>query len=105
MWCWMRHVDSRCTVTKQGWHVLVPRDAAEMTVRFQTSSAAEVDLYVQRGNDVWSESVDDGETPRIHADFESTSQGANETITISRGSTPPLMNDVYYICPRCSADG
>ncbi|MCY4597303.1 MAG: M12 family metallopeptidase, partial [Bryobacterales bacterium] len=81
----------------QGWHVLAPRDAAEMTVRFQASSAAEVDLYVRRGSAVWSESADDGEAPRIHADFESTAPGANEAITIRRGSAPPLTNDVYYV--------
>ena len=68
-----------------------------MAVRFQASSAAEVDLYVRRGAEVWSKSVDDSETPRIHADFESTAQGANETITIGRESTPRLTNDVYYI--------
>ena len=81
----------------QGWHVLVPRDAAEMTVRFQASSAAGVDLYIQRGFAVSSESAGDGEAPRIHADFESTAPGANETITIRRGSDPPLTNDVYYV--------
>ena len=82
---------------EQGWHALVPRDAAEMTVRFQTSSAAEVDLYVNRGQPVWRETGEAGETPRIHAAFESTAPGANETITISRGSTPRLTNDVYFI--------
>ena len=90
---------------EQGWHALVPRDAAEMTVRFQTSSAAEVDLYVNRGQPVWRETGEAGETPRIHADYESTAPGANETITISRGSSPRLTNDVYFIAsPRGAAD-
>ena len=81
----------------QGGYVLAPRDAAEMKVRFQTSSAAEVDLYIRRDGAVWSESADGGATPNIHADFASTAHGANEMITISRGSAPPLGNDVYYI--------
>ena len=80
-----------------GLNVLVPPDAAELTVRFRSSSAEEVDLYVQRGSEVWSEPGDAGETPRIHADFESTSRGANETIAIKRESTPPLAHDVYHI--------
>ena len=87
---------SRFMLRQEGY-VVAPPDAAEMTVRFQTSSTAEVDLYVRRDGEVWSESVDDSETPRIHADFASTSPGANETITVSRGSAPPLGNDVYHI--------
>ena len=37
--------------------VLVPPDAAELTVRFRLSSAAEADLYVRRGSEVRSEPV------------------------------------------------
>ena len=77
--------------------MLVPPDAAELTVRFQSSSAEEVDLYVQRGREVWSQPGDAGEKPHIHADFESISGGANETIAITRESTPPLANGVYHI--------
>ena len=85
-------------VLHNSYHVLVPPDATALTVRFQSSSAEEVDLYVRRGWRVfWSEQGDAGETPRIHADFESASPGANETITINRESVPRLANDVYFI--------
>ena len=56
---------------RDGYDVLVPPDAAELTLRFRSSSAAEADLYVRRGSEVRSEPGDAGETPRIHADFES----------------------------------
>ena len=84
-------------VLHNSYHVLVPPDATALTVRFQSSSAEEVDLYVHRGWSVRSEQGDAGETPRIHADFESASPGANETITINRESVPRLANDVYFI--------
>ena len=81
----------------EGYNLLVPHDAAEVTVRFQSSSAAEVDLYVQQGGSVRWEPGDSGEGPLIHADFESTSPGANETISINRESVPRLSNGVYFI--------
>ena len=84
-------------VLHSAYHVLVPPDATALTVRFQSSSTEEVDLYVRRGVSVWSELGDAGGTPRIHADFESTSPGANETITINRESVPRLANAVYFI--------
>ena len=84
-------------VLHSAYHVLVPPDATALTVRFQSSSTEEVDLYVRRGVSVRSEQGDAGGTPRIHADFESTSPGANETITINRESVPRLANAVYFI--------
>ena len=81
----------------EGYNLLVPPDAAEVTVRFQSSSAAEVDLYVHQGGSVRWEPGDSGETPLIHADFESTSPGATETISIHRESVPRLSNNVYFI--------
>ena len=75
--------------------VVAPRDAAEMTVRFRSRSAAEVDLYMNRDGPTWS--ANDGERARIHADYSSITPGANETITISRQSTPPLGNDSYSV--------
>ena len=81
----------------EGYNVLVPPDAAEMTVRFQSSSAEEVDLYVHGGGSVrWGPGGSD-EAPWIHADFESTSPGATETISINRESVPRLSNGVYFI--------
>ena len=80
---------------RDGYDVLVPPDATELTVRFRSSSAAEADLYVRRGSEVRSEPGDAGETPCIHADFESTSRGASETIAIKRKSTPRMASDVY----------
>ena len=82
---------------RDGYDVLVPPDATELTVRFRSSSAAEADLYVRRGSEVPSEPGDAGETPCIHADFESTSRGAYETIAIKRKSTPRMASDVYCI--------
>ena len=84
-------------VLHNSYHVLVPPDATALTVRFQSSSAEELDLYVHRGWSVRSEPGDAGEALRIHADFESASPGANETITINRESVPRLANDVYFI--------
>ena len=81
----------------EGFNVLVPPDAAEVTVRFQSSSAAEVDLYVHRGGSVSWEPGDSAETPLIRADFESASPGATETISINRESVPRLSNGVYFI--------
>ena len=74
-----------------------PPDAAELKVQFQSSSTEEVDLYVRRDREVWSEPRDTGETPRIRADFESASRGAREMIVITRESTPTLANAVHYI--------
>ena len=79
---------------RDGYTVVVPPDASELAVSFQSSSEAEVDLYVRRGREPW---VDYGESPRVYADFESTSPGANEKIIVSRGSTPPLENNSYHI--------
>ena len=84
-------------VLHNSYHVLVPPDATALTVRFQSSSAEELDLYVHRGWSVRSEPGDAGEAPRIHADFESASPGANGMITINRESVPRLANDVYFI--------
>ena len=39
---------------RDGYDVLVPPDATELTVRFRSSSAAESDLYVRRGSEVRS---------------------------------------------------
>ena len=81
----------------ESYSVLAPPDAAEVTVRFQSSSAEEVDLYVRRGGSVRLEPGDSDETPRVHADFESTSLGATEAITINRESVPRLVNEVYFV--------
>ena len=81
----------------EGYNVLVPPDAAELTVRFRSSSAEEVDLHVHRGVRVRLEPGDSNATPKVHADFASTSPGATETVTITRASIPPLANDVYFI--------
>ena len=81
----------------EGYNVLVPPDAAELTVRFQSSSAEEVDLRVHRGGSVRLEPGDSNETPRADADSGSTSPGATETVTITRASVPPLANGIYFI--------
>ncbi len=80
-----------------GYSVVVPADAAELTVRFQSSADAEVDLYVRRGLEVSLEQQDGDGSPRILADFESNSAGASETIQIRRESALGLVNDIYYI--------
>ena len=81
----------------EGYNVLVPPDAAEVTVRFQSSSAEEVDLYVRRGGSVRWEPADSDGAPLIDAHFKSTSPGATETISINRESDPRLSNGVYFI--------
>ena len=81
----------------EGYNVLVPPDAAELTVRFQSSSAEEVDLRVHRAGSVRLEPGDSDETPTADADSGWTSPGAAETVTITRASVPPLANDIYFI--------
>ncbi|MCY4594024.1 MAG: hypothetical protein OXC19_04415, partial [Bryobacterales bacterium] len=83
--------------SSSGYSILVPSDAAELTVRFESSSGSAVDLYVRRGDLVRQEEGEHDGTPRIRADFKSTSPGATETITIDRNSIPRLTNDVYFI--------
>ena len=80
-----------------GWNVLVPADASELTVRFQSSTAAEVDLYVRRGREVGLDPGGAGHERRIRTDFMSTAPGASETVTITRRSIPRLTNDVFFI--------
>ena len=82
---------------EKGWHVLVPRDASKLTVRFETATAADIDVYVQAGRDVRSEQVADREARFTHTIFKSTGQGTNEEVVIDQESTPRLANDVYYI--------
>ncbi len=81
-----------------GYNVLVPSDANALTVTFQsTTPGAEVDLYMSLAREVFEWQGGDGETPTIIADFESKTAGSSESITISRSSVPPLMNEVYSI--------
>ena len=80
-----------------GYSMLVPPDATEMTVRYESSSAADVDLYVHRGTPAWLLSDGSGGTPRVHADFRSASSGPSESIAIDRESVPRLASDVYFI--------
>ena len=81
-----------------GYNVLVPPDASELEVSFQSSTqGAEVDLYVTRGREVRLAPAGEEDATRVLADFESTSTGASERIVIDRQSTPPLANDAYHI--------
>ena len=81
-----------------GYNVLVPSDAAELTVTFQsTTPAAEVDLYMALGREVAEQSDVNGEMESIIADYESKTPGATESITINRSSVPPLIDEVYTI--------
>lgn len=81
-----------------GYNVLVPSDANTLTVTFQSATpGADVDLYVSFGREVSERPASNGETPTIIADFESKTAGSSESITISRSSVPPLMNEVYSI--------
>ena len=81
----------------RGWNVLVPPGGSELTVRFQSSSTADVDLYVRRASEVRARPSEPDRKPLIDAHFESTTPGASEAITISRESTPRLENGVYFI--------
>ena len=81
----------------RGYSVLVPRDASEMTVRFQSASPSEVDLYVHQGRRPRWEANESDETRRNPANFASVTPGPTETITINRASVPRLTNDVYFI--------
>ena len=81
----------------RGYSVLVPRDSSELTVRFQSSSVGDVDLYVHRGQSPWHEGGGSAQTPRIYANFASASPGPTERITVNRASIPRLANDVYFV--------
>ena len=81
----------------RGYSVLVPRDASGLTVRFQSLSAGEVDLYVDRGRRPEYGTGESGQSDSIFASFASASPGPGETITINRASVPRLANDVYFI--------
>ena len=81
----------------RGYSVLVPRDASEVTVRFQSSSAGEVNLYVHPGRSPEHGTGQSGQSDSIFASFASASLGSAETITINRASVPRLANDVYFI--------
>ena len=82
----------------EGCNVLVPPDAANLAVAFESSIVgAEVDLHVRRGLKVRADDREAGTKPCIAADHESTSQGAGERIVIERGDSPPLANDTCRI--------
>ena len=81
----------------RAYSVLVPRDSSEFTIRFQSSSVGEVDLYVHRGRSPWLERGGPAQTPRVYANFASASPGPTERITINRASIPRLANDVYFV--------
>ena len=81
----------------RGYSVLVPRDSSELTVRFQSSSVGEVDLYVRRGSSARYARGGSAQTPRIYANFASASPGPTERITVNGASIPRLANDVYFI--------
>ena len=81
-----------------GYNVLVPSDATELTVTFEsTTPGAEVDLYVNLHPVIQESEGDNGPTESIIADFEATTAGASETITIDRRSIPALLDGIYYI--------
>ena len=81
-----------------GHSILVPADAIELAIEFQSSSpSAEVDLYARRDEDVWwSYGGPDG-ARTVDADFESATRGANERLVINRASNPPLRSGLYFI--------
>ena len=81
-----------------GYHLLVPPDAVELTVSFQSASpGAEVDLFMAGGREVLEERGPDGATQSIRAEHRATSPAASESITINRNSTPPLRDGLYSI--------
>ena len=81
-----------------GYNVLVPSDADSLTVTFESATAgADVDLYLSLGGEVQAQQGDDGEVRAIISHYESQMPGASESITVRRSSTPPLLDEVYYI--------
>jgi hypothetical protein len=81
-----------------GYNVLVPSDASELTVTFRSNTpGAEVDLYMSLAREVADRQGEDGEIATILADFESKTAGSGESITVKRSSVPPLMNEIYFI--------
>ena len=83
---------------EDGYNVLVPPDASELEVCFQSSNqGAEVDLCVTRGREVRLAPAGDEGATHVLADFESTSTGASERIVMNRKSTPPLADDTCHI--------
>jgi len=75
-----------------GFRIQVPVGATSLTVRLNTTTPnADVDLYVRRGSDV---DLGDGE---ILADFFAEGPTGNESLTITRTSSPPLEPGTYFI--------
>ncbi len=75
-----------------GFRIQVPVGATSLTVRLNTTTPnADVDLYVRRGSDV---DLADGE---ILADFFAEGPTGNESLTITRTSSPPLEPGTYFI--------
>ena len=72
----------------------VPRSASRVTFELRSDNPSEdVDLYVRYGRDIGFNSDLDG---YHYADHRSTSSSGNETIVITRDSTPPLRTGTYF---------
>jgi hypothetical protein len=75
-----------------GFRITVPEGATSLNVRLNTTTPnADLDLYVRADADV---DLADGE---VLADFYSESDSGNESITITRTSSPQLKPGTYFV--------
>jgi hypothetical protein len=77
---------------RSAYRIDVPAGATQLQIRVNTATAnADVDLYARFDGEV---GVENG---RVSADYRSTSDSGNETITIDAQSTPPLRAGTYFM--------
>jgi len=78
-------------------YIDVPANATSLTVAI-TNGSGDLDLYLKYGAPVTGSTVSD---LNRNADFRSDSAGANETITITPASVPPLKGGKWYMATLC----
>jgi hypothetical protein len=75
-----------------GYQIVVPQGASRLEVRSNTSSTAEVHLYLRYGQD-----VDLDSNGYVLADYVATERSGNQTIVITPSSSPSLRAGTYYV--------
>ncbi len=80
------------TLLRPGFRIDVPANGSRLEVRLVTTTpGVDLDLYLRFGQEA---TVSGGQ---VQADYSSTSDSGNETVTITAQSGPPLRAGTYYI--------
>ena len=83
-----------------GYNVGVPPDATEVTIRFESSTTANVDLFAKHRWEIERSDANNDEESEFDADFSATGPAASETLVITREPNRlPIkdLDDRYYI--------